>query len=222
MKYYLLKFLRRRFPKFFLFMKYSLLKSKPSDINEHLKVLSEYASKCQTVFETGVRGVVSSWALLYGLSKNNHKNKKLILNDLVEVNVESISIIASALKVNFSFIKKNNLKLNFDKEESFDLTFIDTFHVYGQLKRELKKFSPITRKYIILHDTTIDGEYGEVIRFKWDTEEISKETKIPKNELLIGLWPAVNEFINENENWVIEHRYTHNNGLTVLKRINNN
>ena len=86
----------------------------------------------------------------------------------------------------------------------------------------MKKFSPITRKYIILHDTTIDGEYGEVIRFKWDTEEISKETKIPKKELLIGLWPAVNEFINENENWVIEHRYTHNNGLTVLKRINNN
>ena len=63
--------LRNLSPKLFLYLKFYILKSKKSDINEHLGVLSKYASKCESVFETGVRGVVSSWALLHGLSKNN-------------------------------------------------------------------------------------------------------------------------------------------------------
>ena len=44
-----------------------------------------------TIFETGVRGVVSSWALLHGLSKNNKNNKSIFLNDIVDVNIDSIS-----------------------------------------------------------------------------------------------------------------------------------
>ena len=33
-----------------------------SDINEHLPVLKEYAQKCETITEMGVRAVVSTWA----------------------------------------------------------------------------------------------------------------------------------------------------------------
>ena len=69
MKKYLLNLLRNLSPKLFLFLKFYILKSKKSDINEHLGVLSTYASKCESIFETGVRGVVSSWALLHGLIK---------------------------------------------------------------------------------------------------------------------------------------------------------
>jgi hypothetical protein len=35
------------------------------DIFEHLPTLYKYASECESVFETGVRGVVSSWAFSY-------------------------------------------------------------------------------------------------------------------------------------------------------------
>jgi hypothetical protein len=45
-------------------IKYSQLCNTPSDINEHLPCLKEYASKCESVFETGVRGCVSSWAFV--------------------------------------------------------------------------------------------------------------------------------------------------------------
>ena len=42
--------------------KYNHLSNKPSDINEHLPTLYNYATKCESVIELGVRGCVSSWA----------------------------------------------------------------------------------------------------------------------------------------------------------------
>ena len=47
----------------------------PSDINEHLPTLYKYAQECESVIELGVRGVISSYALVYGLVSNN-KSKK--------------------------------------------------------------------------------------------------------------------------------------------------
>ena len=53
-----------------------------SDINEHLPTLCRYAQECDSVFETGVRGCISSWALTYGLLNNkNETQKTLLLND---------------------------------------------------------------------------------------------------------------------------------------------
>jgi hypothetical protein len=104
-------------------------------------------------------------------------------------------------------------------EEAVDLTFIDTWHVYGQLKRELAKFAPLTKKYIIMHDTTLDEIYGETIRMGWNPEQQSWETGIPVEEINRGLWPAIEEFISENREWVLKERFTNNNGLTVLTRV---
>ena len=36
----------------------------PSDINEHIPTLIEYASECDTITEMGVRGITSTWAFL--------------------------------------------------------------------------------------------------------------------------------------------------------------
>lgn len=49
-----------------------------------------------------------------------------------------------------------------------DLLFIDTWHVYGHLKRELALHAPRVRKYIAMHDTTIDWEVGESIRMEYN------------------------------------------------------
>ena len=51
--------------------KYNKLCHTRSDINEHLPTLFKYASGCESIFETGVRGCVSSWALISGLLNNN-------------------------------------------------------------------------------------------------------------------------------------------------------
>jgi hypothetical protein len=207
-------------PEQYLELKFKILKTKKSDINEHLETLFENAKSVESVFETGVRGVVSSWAFLYGLHKNNSSIKKIFLNDISECDVNEISIHAKKLNIKFDYFWGNNLDL--ELSENFDLIFIDTWHVYAQLKRELDKFSRVCNKTIILHDTTIDAEYGESIRFNWDIKKQAKETGFPIEEISKGLWPAVEDFLSENKDWILKKRYKNNNGLTILERVQSN
>ena len=171
------------------------------------------------MFEKGVRGCVSSWALAYGLlnSKNNIP-KKMLLNDITNCDITEFLTATSSEHISINYIWKNNLELDFNT--TYDLTFIDTWHVYGQLKRELEKFNIITNKYIIMHDTTVDAEYGENIRMGINSENSSLESGFTIEEINKGLWPAVEEFLESNKNWVLHERLTNNNGLTILKRIN--
>ena len=79
-------------------------------------------------------------------------------------------------------------------------------------------FYKICNKFIILHDTTVDGEVGESIRNNWDIQQQAKETGYTVEEIQKGLWPAVEDFLKSNNEWVLEKRYTNCNGLTILKR----
>ncbi len=187
------------------------------DICEHLPTLMKYAKECDSVFETGVRGVVSSWAFTFGLlSNNNGKKKTLLMNDINKCDVKELQHLTKKFDININYIWKNNLLLKFDRK--YDVTFIDTWHVYGQLKRELDKFSKITNKYIIMHDTTVDEFNGETIRCGWDAELQSKQTGFPVEEINKGLWPAIEEFLDTNHDWYLKERYTNNNGLTILAK----
>lgn len=193
-----------------------------SDINEHLPTLYKYAKQCNSVFETGVRGVVSSWALLFGLLANNTtETKKFLMNDIENCDVAEITNAAKGLNIDISFKVENNLLMEFD--QNYDLTFIDTYHVYPQLIRELNKFSQVTNKYIIMHDTTIDEYYGEVIRscngYNYNVvQEHSQKTGYTPEDLVKGLRPAIEEFLLNNPNWQIKEVFTNNNGLTVLEK----
>ena len=101
------------------------LSNSPSDINEHLPTLSRYASECESVLETGVRGCISSWALLHGLLLNNSSStKKLFMNDIDECDVKSIVEASRDLPIVLEYKWINNLELNLT--ETFDITFIDT------------------------------------------------------------------------------------------------
>ena len=82
--------------------------------------------------------------------------------------------------------------------------FIDTYHEYNQLKQELKLHGNKVKKYLIFHDTTTFGQFGETFK------ELNT----------IGIWKAIQEFLDENKNWIIEEKLDNNNGLTILKRIN--
>jgi hypothetical protein len=209
--------------------KYSELCNNPCDINEHLPTLKAYAQECSSVFETGVRGVISSYALLYGLVENKNTTDKIIfLNDIEHCDIADFKKLAESNSVSVKYEWINNLDLVFSNNETYDLTFIDTWHVYGQLKRELEKFSKITNKYIIMHDTEIDGIEGETKRpnglYNWlyvgnNLDGLVNRTKIPKHEILKGLIPAIDEFLIANTNWIMEKQYKNNNGLTILKRI---
>lgn len=198
-------------------VKFEKLSVLSSDINEHLPTLAKYSSECESVFETGVRGCVSSWAFAYGLLRNKSNHKKLFMNDIEICDIQELINATKDLpiKIDYQFINNLNLELT----ETYDLTFIDTWHVYGQLKRELAKFAPITNKYIIMHDTTVDEWYGETIRLNLDGRKQSIDSGFTLDEIHKGLWPAIEEFLKDNPNWVIHERYVNNNGLTILRRI---
>jgi len=202
----------------FIKNKYTNLCNNYSDIFEHLPTLYKYATKCETIIELGVRGCISSWALAYGLLNNNKSTKYLLLNDIEKCNINELLENTSDLDINISYEWINDL--NLDIKSNVDLTFIDTWHVYGQLKRELDKFSKITNKYIIMHDTTVDEIVGETIRNGWNPIEQSISSGIPVDEITCGLWKAIEEFLENNKQWVLKERYVNNNGLTILEKIN--
>ena len=196
--------------------KYKLLCNTKSDINEHLPTLFKYATKCESIIELGVRGVISSYAFVYGLLNNKKLKRKLLMNDIKPCNINNLLKNTEGLNLNIKYQWGNDLELNVD--QNHDLTFIDTWHVYGQLKRELNKFSKVTNKYIIMHDTTVDGKFGETIRKKMNAYKQSIDTGIPVSEIKKGLIPAIEEFLELNKNWILAEKFTNNNGLTILEK----
>lgn len=195
--------------------KYNYMCQKESDINEHLPTLYKYATECEHITECGVRAVVSSYAFANAL---RHKvNNKLILVDLVGGNRVDIFLEECENdNVNAIFYEESDLTCPVEKT---DLLFIDTWHVYGHLKRELDRWNTYANKYIILHDTTVDGEVGESVREKYDIPKQIIESGLSREEIERGLWPAVEEFLALHPEWKLKERYTNNNGLTVLERV---
>ncbi len=187
----------------------------PSDINEHLPTLYEYAKKCDHITECGVRGVVSSWAFANGLM--GRPSVKLFQVDPdTNQNVVDFGNICRENGIPCVFYNESDLTCTM---ETTDLLFIDTWHIYGQLKRELERWNSHVTKYIIMHDTTVDEWQGETVRHGWNAEEQSKQFGIPVHEINMGLWPAIDEFLAAHPEWILEKRYTNNNGLTILKRV---
>jgi hypothetical protein len=201
----------------FIEKKYHYFCNEGSDIHEHLPNLFKYAKECDSIIECGVRSVISSWALLYGLSYNNKPIKQLLLNDIKPCNITELLDAGSHTNVEINYQWINDLEMNLT--QNYDLIFIDTWHVYGHLKRELNKFSPYINKYIVMHDTTVDEFEGETIREKLNAYEQSQTSGIPIEEILCGLGKAIDEFLQENDNWVLHEKLTYNNGLTVLRRV---
>lgn len=195
--------------------RYRQLCAMPSDINEHLPTLARYASQCKHVTECGVRTAVSSYAFAHAL-KTIPSAKIVQVDPEWHPNIDTFQRACVAEGVQSVFHRQNDLACPL---ETTDLLFIDTWHVYGQLKRELARWHPYVRAYILLHDTTVDEWQGETIRNRWDAEKQSRETGIPVDEIRRGLWPAVEEFLTAHTEWALHERFTHNNGLTILKRV---
>lgn len=124
--------------------RYQELYNTPSDINEHLTKLREFADKCNHVTELGVRGCVSLFAFL------SSKASKVVAVDICDVWVPEVEKL--------QFICADDLEIEI---EETDFLFIDTLHNYNHCIKELNKHSDKVRKYIGFHDTAIFGEHGD-------------------------------------------------------------
>jgi hypothetical protein len=187
----------------------------PSDINQHLPLLLGYSKQCKSIVECGVRFITSSYSFAVGLEGKPDAHLSLIDPYRSPYIDEFISICRSA-GIEASFLPESDLKCPLIEA---DMLFIDTWHVYGQLRRELERWHSFVRKYIILHDTTTDALYGESLRTGLDIAAQSAASGIPEDEISKGLWPAVEEFLLKNSDWSLDLRLENNNGISVLKRV---
>ena len=188
--------------------KYGDLSHIPSDINEHLKTLRRYAEECDEIIEMGVRTIVSTWAFL------SASPKKMTSIDLLHpsaygANLNEVYESVEGTGIEFNFIESDSLLIDI---EECDLLFIDTWHDFLQLKKELTRHHSKVRKYIILHDTVSFGYANEPLDWNYPPKNTS-ETNLPA-----GLCPAIDEFLLSNKDWCLFERHSNNNGLTVLKR----
>lgn len=160
-----------------------------TDIHQHLPVLRSLAAQCGHVTEMGVRTAQSTIALL------SAQPKVLVSYDIVDCPAAR-ALLPHRGQTEFSFVVGDSREITIEPTE---LLFIDTLHIYDQLKVELERHASKVSRWIVLHDTTTFGEHGEV-----------RGTK--------GLWRAVEEFLELGEFKLAERR-TNNNGLTTLERV---
>ncbi len=187
----------------------------PSDINEHLPVLKDLASNCNSAIEIGIRNIVSTWAILQGLSESNSDQPLYLGIDLVYPPKGSLSYaknLAQSQGISFNFWKADDMKIEI---EPVDLLFIDSLHTYCHLTYELEKFSSKVNKYIALHDTSAPWGNQDDNEYHGNYSEYPKH--IDRNKR--GLWPAVEDFLSTHPEWALKHRYFNNHGFTILERV---
>lgn len=204
--------------------KYDYAKNNKSDINEHIETLYKYTLECSSVAEAGVRGMVSTWAFLKGLRDSGNQNLKYYGFDIIPLETTTIDRICFENQIdNTSHFGMNDLEVDITNE-NYDLLFIDTAHNYCHCLEELNKFHSHVNKYIILHDTTIDGETSEYVRFEYDTHHYAQiiplyNNKYTEDDFKKGILYAIGEFLEDHPEWEIYESYDNNNGLTVLRKI---
>lgn len=190
----------------------------PSDINEHLPTLQRYAAECSSVAEFGVRGIVSTWAMLSGLKESvGAASKKLVCVDIDHVTLAGVAHVASRVGIDLTFQQVDSVAA--DLGEGVDMLFIDTWHIYGHLRRELTAHCTKVRRFIAMHDTTVDAELGESIRGREDLHAAMARSGYSLTDVSTGLRPAITEFLATHPEWVIDAVYENNNGLTILRRV---
>jgi hypothetical protein len=190
-----------------------------SNINEHIPVLAEYAEKCTSVAELGVKEMTTTWAFMKGLRFNKKKRKHLVCLDIMEKpeRFDKMCSLASKNRVNMEFIKGDSKTTKLPK---VDLLYIDTTHFYLQLKSELEYHHANVKKYIIMHNTEVDATYGELLRmcYYFDVPKLAKQLNCSVEDLCKGTQPAIEEFLAAHPEWKVEKHLKNNNGLTILSK----
>jgi hypothetical protein len=173
-----------------------------------------FAKECSTIAELGTYHLGSGFALLKGLSENQATARSLHCIDIgypPENLLQAAKHWAEEAGIEFHFQLANTLDIELSP---VDLLHIDTFHAYRYLTTELERFSPIAKKYILMHDTS--GAFGQNDQTcGWESE-----TKYPAHisRSKRGLWPAVEDFLKTHPEWELYERNKTGDGYTVLKR----
>jgi predicted O-methyltransferase YrrM len=116
------------------------------DMHPHYQTLTRYARECQTIVEWGVRGGVSTWALLDGLPPDGVLFSVDIIDCVVPPRVSEDPRWYFIIGDDLSPIVRAQLP------PLCDLVFIDTSHTYEQTVGELASALTFGTRRIVMHD----------------------------------------------------------------------
>lgn len=143
----------------------------------HIATLTRYARESKVVVEFGVRGAVSTWAILEGLPADGHLWS-------VEINGNHQMPPAVTSDPRWTFIVGDDLDpaVQAQLPNPIDFVFIDTTHEYDQTVAELAYVLTLSPKRIVMHDYVMEP----VLRA--GTEFCAREGwRVADNEMPFGL-----------------------------------
>jgi predicted O-methyltransferase YrrM len=116
------------------------------DMQPHYRTLTRYARECDVIIEWGVRGGVSTWALLDGLKPSGTLWSVDIINCVVPPRVTE--------DPRWRFLIGDDLDSGIQclLPSKADLVFIDTSHEYEQTVGELAYAATLEPRRIVMHD----------------------------------------------------------------------
>lgn len=170
-----------------------------SDIYKHLPVLLEYGRKCETIVEIGLREGVSTLAFIEACPK--YLQSIDIEIDWGSFPIQNLNLYAKKMGVEYHAMCGDSRN---GEIIPCDMLFIDGEHTYPTVSKELELHSKRVKKYIGFHDIVTFGYRNEV-------ERGGKQ----------GINWAIEEFLEENKNWVIDYVSIFCNGLLILKNTDN-
>ena len=168
---------------------YSSACATPSNIHEHLPTLYKFASMCSSVAEFSDE-TYSSYGLLAGLASTTVDEMKY--TRVGRSDPASILAVALGSNIRSEWIQGDSATAVISPH---DMLFINSWHVYGQLLRELCTNAKLIKKYIIMHNTTVDEKDGESVRCGMDIEAQVKRSGYDEIEIRHGLGLAIKEFL---------------------------
>jgi predicted O-methyltransferase YrrM len=129
------------------------------DMAPHYRTLTRYAREAQTIVEFGVRGGVSTWALLDGLPTDGVLWSVDIVDCVVPLRVSS--------DPRWHFIHGDDMDPDVQKRlpRSADLVFIDTSHEYEHTRDEIIFALVLDPARIVFHDYVMEPVRRAVDKF---------------------------------------------------------
>lgn len=167
---------------------YQFLKSTPRDLDQHLDVIKEYASKCEHVTEMTKRRESSAALVFSGASTVISYQEE---NDGILDYIQRYKPKGCTWVLQVSSLNATPLAIN-----TTDLLFIDTRHNGNRLREELKFINQVN-KFLVLHDVASHGMVGD------DGGE--------------GLFGPLKELVANGE-WFVDYFTPNQYGLIVLCR----
>jgi predicted O-methyltransferase YrrM len=113
------------------------------DMAPHVPTLKALAAESKVIVEFGLRGAVSTWAMLEGLPPDGH---------LLGVDIDPNAPVPTRVRNDprFNLVTGNSLEV--DLPPTADLVMIDSSHEFTQTVLELARAATLRPRVIVCHD----------------------------------------------------------------------